>query len=256
MRLIDYLDAGVQLAPDRPALVAADGDRAVSYAEVATFSRRIASAMVDTGLTDNARVAVYSPNDLRAFFAALGSFRAGAAWVPLNARNVVEENGYILDRTGCEWLFYHSDFADKIAGLLELAPGIRHVVCLDRAEREHASLDELAAHGASEFDDRPDDPDRLAIVFSSSGTTAKPKGCAWTNRTCETYGRIQWQYMPTETAAGPPRRRAHDPRRRRRRLAADAGGGHPSRAGPAPLLSRSSRPSSVTGSLTCSCRRR
>lgn len=199
MRLIDYLDAGVQLAPDRPALVAADGDRAVSYAEVATFSRRIASAMVDTGLTDNARVAVYSPNDLRAFLAALGSFRAGAAWVPLNARNVVEENGYILDRTGCEWLFYHSDFADKIAGLLELAPGIRHVVCLDRAEREHASLDELAAHGASEFDDRPDDPDRLAIVFSSSGTTAKPKGCAWTNRTCETYGRIQWQYMPTET---------------------------------------------------------
>ena len=139
MRLIDYLDAGVQLAPDRPALVAADGDRAVSYAEVATFSRQIASAMVDTGLTDNARVAVYSPNDLRAFLAALGSFRAGAAWVPLNARNVVEENGYILDRTGCEWLFYHSDFADKIRGPARARA--RHPSCrLPRSRRARACV--------------------------------------------------------------------------------------------------------------------
>ncbi len=199
MRLIDYLDAGAQRAPDRPALVDADGGGGVSYAEAATLSRQIASAMAATGLSDNAPVAVYSPNDLRAFMAVFGIFRAGAAWVPLNARNVVEENGHLLDRTGCEWLFYHSSFANKIAGLLKHAPGIHHAVCLDRVEGEHASLDELATRGASEFSDRPDDPDRLAIVFSSSGTTGKPKGCAWTNRTCETYGRTQWQYMPTKT---------------------------------------------------------
>lgn len=199
MRMIDYLDAGAQRAPDRPALVAAEGERTVGYAEAADLSRRIASAMTATGLSDNAPVAVYSPNDLHAFLAIFGIFRAGAAWVPLNARNVVEENGYLLDRTGCEWLFYHSSFAPKIAGLLERAPGVRHAVCLDRSERGRPSLIELAARGGSEFADRPDDPDRLAIVFSSSGTTGKPKGCAWTNRTCETYGRTQWRYMPTET---------------------------------------------------------
>ena len=199
MRVIDYLDAGAQRAPDRPVLIAAEGGGAVSYAEAAALSRRIASAMTDTGLSDNAPVAVYSPNELQAFLAVFGIFRAGAAWVPLNARNVVEENGYLLDRTDCEWLFYHSSFANKVADLLECAPRVRHAVCLDSPDGERASLDELAARGGDTFDDRPDDPDRVAIIFSSSGTTGKPKGCAWTNRTCESYGRTQWQYMPTET---------------------------------------------------------
>ncbi len=199
MRVTDYFDEGAARAPERDLLIG--GDRRVSYAEAAVLSRRLGSALAATGLSDNANVAVYSPNDVDAFLAVFGIFRAGAAWVPLNARNVVEENAYILDNTECELLFYHSSFEDRVARLRERAPTLRAAVCLDRPADGDPSLAEFAARGAPDFDGPPDDPDRLAIIFSSSGTTGKPKGCGWTNRTFETYARTQWEYLPFE---GPP----------------------------------------------------
>ncbi len=58
------------------------------------------------GLDTARRRAIYSPNHTRAFDALLGLYRAGGAWVPINARNAIAENAYILDHNEVEFLFY------------------------------------------------------------------------------------------------------------------------------------------------------
>ena len=75
MRVIDYFDRGAALNPDRDFLV--DGDVRQSYAETQSLSWRIAGALYDQAFQPGDAVAVYSPNDARAFNCILGLFRAG-----------------------------------------------------------------------------------------------------------------------------------------------------------------------------------
>ena len=104
MRAIDFFDRGVFLDADR--LCLKDAIVARTYREVHARSCRIANAMRREGAKPQDKAAVYSPNSAVAFECVLGILRAGAVWVPINARNVVSENAYILDYCDVETLFY------------------------------------------------------------------------------------------------------------------------------------------------------
>ena len=110
MQLIDFFDRGAELWPDRTCFH--DGETATSYREASELSHRIANGLRNAGVQTGAKVAVYSPNSVLAFECILGILRAGTVWVPLNARNSVENNIYILQNSDCEWLFCHSDFQE------------------------------------------------------------------------------------------------------------------------------------------------
>ncbi len=66
-----------------------------------------------------------------AYAALLGIQRAGLIWAPVNARNAIEENLYILDNTDVAFLFYHSSFEHYLPRLREACPKIRTFLCLD-----------------------------------------------------------------------------------------------------------------------------
>lgn len=69
--------------------------------------------------------AVLSHNDVDAFACILGILRAGLAWMPLNARNSLDDNLYILDSNACTWLFYHSAFTREVEAIRQGVPAIR-----------------------------------------------------------------------------------------------------------------------------------
>ena len=96
MRVIDYFRQGLRLGAERIAFI--DGDLHVTWGETATRVERIASALAACGLGVGSRIAVYSPNDVLAFTAILATFRLGAIWSPLNARNSAEANQHNADR--------------------------------------------------------------------------------------------------------------------------------------------------------------
>jgi acyl-CoA synthetase (AMP-forming)/AMP-acid ligase II len=113
VRLIDYFDASAQRYLSKTAFIQPDGAR-LTYAEVEQQSRSIASALHASGLPEIGKVAVYSPNDARAFIAMLAIFRSGRVWVPLNARNTVDDNAAFMNYTDVECLFYHSNFENEV----------------------------------------------------------------------------------------------------------------------------------------------
>ena len=191
MRLIDYFDRGADLYPERPCLH--DGTRGWSYADVRATTHRVALGLLAAGLTAGDKVAVYSPNHAMAYAALLGIQRAGLVWAPVNARNALEENLFILDNTDVAFLFYHSSFEGYLARIRAACPKIRTFICLDRPEFEAwlAPFDSVAP-------DLPDAPDDVAILISSGGTTGRPKGVQLTNRVIETMNSIFWACMPIE----------------------------------------------------------
>jgi fatty-acyl-CoA synthase len=188
---------------DRPFVVAVDGE--LTYAELEAWARRIARGLVAAGVAPGDRVALMLPNSA-AFVAAIFAIsRAGALAVPLHPRLHERELAFALRDSGAAVLLTVERFRDAPTGetLDALAPGwhrggggpsiptLRSVVLcegvapvtrpgatrLEQFERgPDPDLDaELAARAAAV------DPDAIATIFYTSGTTGRPKGVELTH---------------------------------------------------------------------------
>ena len=179
MRLIDYFDRGAKRYPDRVCLT--DERRSPTFGETLTLTHRIGSGLIENGMAPQTAAAVLSHNDIDAFACILGILRAGCAWMPLNARNSLDDNIYILDHNECAWLFYHSAFAKEIEAIRAQAPRIRGFVCVDRANGADPWLQDWVAGYRSPAPYVPAGPHDLASIWPSGGTTARSKGVMLTH---------------------------------------------------------------------------
>ena len=184
MQLIDFFDRGAELWPDRDCFH--DGEIATSYRAAAEMSHRIAGGLRAAGLQKGSKVAVYSPNSVCAFECILGILRTGAVWVPLNAGNSLETNIYILKHSDCEWLFCHSDFHEYSAQIQSEVSGISGLVGIGDSGAWANPFDEWIAPHSAPCPRIEQDPDDLAVVISTGGTTGHPKGVMLTHLNFET----------------------------------------------------------------------
>jgi len=182
LSLIDFFDKGVALGTDRPCLVC-EGET-LTYGEAQRSSYRMANALALAGIGPGTRIAVLGPNSARSFECVLGALRAGGTWVPVNARNAVEETVYVLNHTDAEVLLYSIRFADQVPGLLARCPAVRLAVCIDgEGVAGHPRLDAWCADVPEERRELHLDPEALATLACSGGTTGFPKGVMTSHRT-------------------------------------------------------------------------
>lgn len=173
MRIVDYLDKGAGLGPDRACLIM--GDAVLSYAEVQARTHRIARALAAAGIAPGQHVAILSDNDPEAFACVLAISRAGTVWCPINPRNEAAENAYVLDAFDCTALFFQQRFAGLVAAMRPDLPKLTLCVCIDAATDFAPSLADWLA-------DMPDAPvdiaaaGPLAMIAGTGGTTGRPKG--------------------------------------------------------------------------------
>lgn len=184
MAIIDFFDRGVSIAPDADYLVA--GSRRFTYRTVHAASCRIANGLLATGLPLSTAAAVWSPNDPVAWQCALGIWRAGFAWSPVNPRSPVEEIIGQLDAFDCRVLFFHSSFASEIAAVAERLPGLRLLICIDApASGAGGRLTGLAGWIDGQSAEAPDvrpPMDAVCAITPTGGTTGRPKGVMNTHR--------------------------------------------------------------------------
>ncbi len=76
-----------------------DGDRRMTFAELAADARDAARAFIATGLEPGDRVAIWAPNSYEWVVSVLGLQSAGGALVPLNTRFKGPEAFYVLKRS-------------------------------------------------------------------------------------------------------------------------------------------------------------
>ncbi len=196
MRIIDFFDRGVGIDPARVCLQ--DARVARTYREVQRRTYQIGNALIAEGVKPEHKAAVYSPNRAVAFECLLGILRAGAAWVPINARNTASENAYILDNCDVVVLFYHSEVEPNIELIKAQCPKIRSYVCIDIKGGAGTFLEEWLQGAALTDPDVAYTRDAVATVFSSGGTTGRPKGVLWTHLVWETMIANFFAALPTD----------------------------------------------------------
>ncbi|MCG3190449.1 MAG: Long-chain-fatty-acid--CoA ligase [Burkholderiaceae bacterium] len=202
MRLIDYFRRGMLSAPERTAFVDADGQGAYTYAQVNELAERVAAGLHAAG-NAAANVAVYSPNDPKAFCAMIGIFRAGGRWVPINMRNPVHVNAAFLRTTKCSVLFFHPSLNEQVKELRETVPSLRHFVCIEEPAEDGVgvSLSAFMGEASAPAPEPIDDATRVETVFPTGGTTGLSKAAKWTQRTWGSAIKAFWTCLPTDRPA-------------------------------------------------------
>ena len=177
MTLADLLLRQAHCAPDRSAILSGTRPHA-THAEWAARAAALARRFRQGGLRPGDRVALYMRNHPRYLEVLWGAWWAGLAVVPINARLHLAEAEWIVAHAQARWIFVTDDVApQRIAG-------VEHQVDVGEAAAnalfapEHGPLSPPVER----------EPDDLAWLFYTSGTTGRPKGVMLTHRNLITMG--------------------------------------------------------------------
>ncbi|MGU3496138.1 class I adenylate-forming enzyme family protein [Xanthobacteraceae bacterium A53D] len=181
MGVTELFERGADLYAARPCLIDAGGSR--TYAEVRQRRDFIASALIRAGLKRNERCSVYAANSSNAFECILAIYKAGGVFVPLNPRHHVSENAYTVDQCEVTTIFHDSALASEVRALRDCASA-RRTLCIDGDCEGSDSLE--AWMGAEPLPPiAPSERDELISIYSTGGTTGRPKGVMFTPLTWE-----------------------------------------------------------------------
>jgi acyl-CoA synthetase (AMP-forming)/AMP-acid ligase II len=153
------------------ALAVVDGDRRVTFGELAMRSDRTARGLRDLDVRAGDRVGVLLPNSLEWIETFFGAALLGAVIVPLNWRLSADELNAICEDAGVTHLVYAPGLgpADRVASY---GSGRLSVPAGTLAAAQWTG--HLQPHGGD------DDP---VLIIYTSGTTGRPKGAVHTHRT-------------------------------------------------------------------------
>jgi len=153
----------------------------MTHTELRAASEAFAGGLRDRGFGPGDRLLLYLPNCPQYLIAALGAFRAGVVVSPVNPQYKIRELSYQLEDTDAEVLLTHPALRGVVTETL--AETGRDPVVLsvgDEDEREPADVAFEAVRGEPLTVDR--DPEDVALLPYTSGTTGRPKGVKLTHR--------------------------------------------------------------------------
>jgi fatty-acyl-CoA synthase len=158
--------------PDRTAV--RDGERTVSFAQLADRAWRLGAALRAAGVGPEQRVAMLSLNRLELLEAHFGVPAARGALCAINTRLAPPEVRFIVEHCGAHVLLLDPELEASASQVVQL-PGLRVV-------RLGPEYEELLAGAPPLAPEWPDSEDRPIAVDYTSGTTGTPKGVVYTHR--------------------------------------------------------------------------
>ena len=205
--------------PERKALLEMGPDGgwvSTSWSEYWQVVRDLAKGLILLGVQSGDSVALVGNNRRDWVISQMGISAATGVPAPIYATNTIDQVAYIINH--CRARIAICDNQEQLQkyltaldrGLIELD----HIITMDELDSEHATVTSLAdviVRGGLEPDDEFDrrmatvEPDDLALLVYTSGTTGVPKGAMCTHRGIDAIGRAFCDAFPEFLETDPTR---------------------------------------------------
>ncbi len=190
------LGLAAEREPERIALVEATTGRRVTWRELDALVDAVAHGLSTAGMVAGHRVVLAVGNRIEFVAAYLGALRARLVAVPVNPRSATGELVRMIADSGARMVFADAETVETVraavGGLTEALEGADEetrarasrprVVAIDAAAQpgEHAWSDLVAETGRPT--PAPDDPEALAVLLYTSGTSGRPRAAMLSHR--------------------------------------------------------------------------
>ena len=193
--LTDHLDRAAAATPDKVAF--RDSRRSISYAALKAEADRCALGLLELGVGSGDVVSFQLPNWIEFVVVHLATMRIGAISNPLIPIYREREVGFMVGLAESKVLivpkeFRGFDFAAMVGRLRAQLPSVGHVLVLGANGALGEGEESWEEFAATAWEDRREpaslaalrpDPNSVALLIFTSGTTGEPKGVMHTHNT-------------------------------------------------------------------------
>jgi long-chain acyl-CoA synthetase len=157
--------------------------RSITYAQFDSITDRLAHGFKSLGLRKADRVALLHPNQPDFILCYVGVLKAGGAAVPINSLYTTPEIQFILNDSEARFLVTTEALSENVKKIeSDISTLERIIIKAAKQTLEEALSERVGPLGGIDILIDTYDPNDLAIVFYTSGTTGKPKGVMLTHR--------------------------------------------------------------------------
>lgn len=174
----DVVDKWAGQRPDHLAMlwVGPDGERWITFSEMAARSNQVANALTGLGLERGEQVLVMLPSLPEWWEALTGLCKADLIAIPGTSLLMPEDIVYRVESAEVDAIITDETGADKVEQVAGRLPGLRHQIQVGTALREGwLSYDELVGGAPEEWTPLQTRSDGPALIYFTSGTTGLPK---------------------------------------------------------------------------------
>jgi len=180
MNVGSLLTRSAKTFPDHLAI--ARGSQQLTYARFNARANQLANVLQERQDKRGTNVGILMYNSVEMLEAMFACFKAGLGAVPINFRLHPKEFAFIIDHSQAETVLISPHFNDSITKIRDQIPGAHHLITTSAAQGELEDYETLISSQSEEFEDIDVQPDELAWLFYTSGTTGRPKGAMLTHR--------------------------------------------------------------------------
>ena len=163
----EALQRGAALWPDAVYAVAVDGAGSITHAELLREAAVVAAQLHELGLRAGDTVSLVMPNGLHTLRCLLGAMASGLVVNPVNLLSQPEQMRYVLGHSDCKLVITTVEWEARVR---------EHLATLDRQVTLQVSDAHAPAPAAGAFDWPAVEPQAVALLMYTSGTTGQPKG--------------------------------------------------------------------------------
>ncbi|HET9661670.1 MAG TPA: long-chain fatty acid--CoA ligase, partial [Thermomicrobiales bacterium] len=157
-------------------------ERAFTFRELDQLSNRAANGLFAAGVQPGDRVTLYGPNCWEWLVAYYAIAKVGAVVNPINVMLTAEEVRYVVEDSGARAVIASPDKGEPLLDMKGTANLADVVLWGDDVTTGATAFADWQIHGKPVFDAVQRDPNALAAICYTSGTTGYPKGAMQSHR--------------------------------------------------------------------------